>query len=942
MRKGLFALIWVIITPFLLTAQGSISGTIIDQDLGEPLIGASVFIEGSTIGASTDFDGKYQFSVPAGTYTLVVSYIGFTDKKVTGVVVKNNEVTYLDVALSGDAIEMESVVVEAKAIERSENAILLLQRKSDKIQDGISSQEMSRYAVGDAAAAMRKVTGANVQGGKFIYIRGLGDRYSLSQLNGLVIPSTDPYRNSAQLDLIPTNLLDNIITAKTFTPDQPGNFTGGNVDIKTKSFPEQFSLTIGTSVGYNAQNNLNDQFLTHSGGNTDWLGYDDGSRAIPTELLDPEVRTLLNANSALRARFGDLEKAQLLDRTIKGIDRQFTPVAMQSPLDHSVSLSFGNQFSVFNKPLGVIFAGNFSRSFSHLDRFQKANWVLEDINSPSLGNQGNFEDTQSTDNPTLNGLLGIAYKLNPYNTISANVLYNHNTEKFSRYVFGERPDNIVYPDLLQGRALSFIQREMTNYQVGGEHVIPGMNNLMIEWKGSYANSSMDEPMTRFFENQYNVERDQYLLPLSNIQRPFYFFRYLEDEQYTGKVDITIPFRNKSNKLKFGSMITKKDRNFNEQRFQVSDTQFAQPFAGDTDVFLADDNVGIVNIDDARKRYFIGNFLTDATDLQNTYFGNDDVFAAYMMLTQNLGTKLKFIGGVRYENTDLYVEGAAVSQPLEERTGSIQKSDFLPSANLVYSLNDVMNIRGGFSRTLARPNMREIAPFVSFDPLEKFFYDGNTQLRRTLIDNVDLRWEWYVNPGELVAVSTYYKKFYDPITQQYIKSSNPEVQYTNVDQANLYGVELELRKDLGTIVSWLRNFRFNTNLSVIKSSQDVNDVTGNEPTDRPFEGQPTYIVNAALNYANQAKGWDVILSVNSVGDRLNLIGREGTPDIYDRGRTQLDFNLTKKVGDLSLRFSAQNLLDDPYVLSSEFKSQEFVYSRFQRGITLTFGASYTIK
>ena len=165
-------------------------------------------------------------------------------------------------------------------IERSENAILILQKKSDKIQDGISSQEMSKLAISDAAGAMKKVTGATITGGKYIYIRGLGDRYSLTQLNGLVIPSSDPYRNGAQLDLIPANLLDNIITSKTFTPDEPGAFTGGAVNIKTKSFPEQFSLTFSTSAGYNSQNNCTNDFLTHEGGSTDYWGFDDGGRAL--------------------------------------------------------------------------------------------------------------------------------------------------------------------------------------------------------------------------------------------------------------------------------------------------------------------------------------------------------------------------------------------------------------------------------------------------------------------------------------------------------------------------------------------------------------------------------------------------------------------------------------------------------------------------------------
>ena len=235
--KNLITVLFAFASFAMLSAQGTITGTIIDEDLGETLISAYVYVEGTEIVTSTDFDGKYVIDVDAGTYSLRVTYIGFEDKVITDVIVKDGETTFLDVAMSSESLEIEEVVVTASAIERTENAILMLQRRSDKIQDGISSQEMSRLASGNVANAMTKVTGASVQDGKYVYVRGLGDRYSLTQMNGLPMPSIDPYRNSAQLDMIPVNLLDNIITSKTFTPDQPGTFTGGNVNIKTKEFP---------------------------------------------------------------------------------------------------------------------------------------------------------------------------------------------------------------------------------------------------------------------------------------------------------------------------------------------------------------------------------------------------------------------------------------------------------------------------------------------------------------------------------------------------------------------------------------------------------------------------------------------------------------------------------------------------------------------------------
>lgn len=948
MRKTLFAAMLALTATFTLWGQGTISGTIIDEKYSEPLIGANVLIEGTSIGTSTDYDGKYQFSAAAGTYTIVVTYIGYNDKKIEDVVVKDGEITYLDIALSDEAVDMDvEIVVKASTIERSENALLMLQRKSDKIQDGISAQEMSRFAVSDAANAMQKVTGATVTGGKYIYIRGLGDRYSLSQLNGLIIPSTDPYRNSAQLDLIPSNLLDNIITAKTFTPDQPGTFTGGNVDIKTKSFPEQMTLNVTLNGSFNTQSHLIDNFLTHSGGNSDYWGYDDGSRARPEFLSDPEYIEVLNTQAPLFARLNiggnGQSVAERADRAIRSVSPQFQPGMTNSPINHGVSVSFGNQYQVFGKPLGIILSASMRQSYEHLDSTinRRANWILLNQDLDVLENQGDFAETRSEFNPRVNGMLGLAYKLSELNSLSFNFIYNHNTTKTSRFLKGERPDNILYPDLLEGRNLAFNERLLVNYQLGGQHVLAGLNNLEIEWKASLANSDMIEPNTRFFENQYNVENGAFSIPASNVQRPFYFYRNLDDQQVDLKLDITIPFSKvPGNKFKFGSLITQKERDFSEFRYQIEEhLGYTEQYQGSVNQYLSDENIGIVDVSDDGNRYFLGNYLVDRTEARNNYSGTDDVTAFYGMLTYQLSDKFKFVGGARVEKTDIRVESLDTTKAV----GTIETTDVLPSANLIYSLTEKMNLRASYTQTLARPNMREIAPFESFDPLTRELYLGNPELDRTKITNYDLRWEWFLSPGELVALSGYYKNFDAPITQFYRLASSPEIQFTNANSAELYGIELELRKSLAPLGRLFDHFKLNTNLSLIESTMDVIRTTPLDPESRPFEGQPTFILNLALIYENPDRGIDAVLSLNSLGDRLNIIGREGTPDIFDRGRSQLDFTFTKKIGrNLDARFSAQNLLNDRFLVSSEFKGQEYIYSRFQRGINFGLSLSYRIR
>lgn len=944
--KRFFILLIGGFTPLFLWAQGALSGTVLDAKYGDPLIGANIVVEGTSTGTSTDFDGKYQFKLDAGTYTIIVSYIGYADQKFANIKIEDGQTTYLDAALGEDAQALEEVIVVDKVIDKSENALMLLQMRSDKIQDGISAQEMSKFSVGDAAGALKKVTGATVSGGKYIYIRGLGDRYSLSQLNGLVIPSTDPYRNGAPLDLIPSNLLDNIITAKTFTPDQPGTFTGGNVDIKTKSFPEQFFLTASLSAGYNSQNNLIDNFLTYQGGSTDYLGYDDGARSRPSLLSDPEVQSVLNTQAPLIARLNlkgnGKSVATRADQAVKSLNHSFVPSETSTPLDHGVSLSFGNQYQLSGQSkLGVILSASHKQNYAHLNKFQKANWKLEDINTGTLRNQGDFEDTRSTQNPVVNGLAGLAYQFNNRNDINFNLIYNHNTEKESRFIFGERPDNITTPDFLEGRSLSFMERELINYQLGGSHAFEKLNELRIDWKASLANSSLIEPDTRFFENQYNEEFNSYSIPASNIQRPFHFFRDLADQQIDAKLDFTLPFsKNKSNKIRFGGLISQKDRSFKEWRYQIEEhVGYTEAFTGDVNQYLKERNLGIISTDVERDRYILGNYLVDRTEPRNNYQGKNDVTAFYGMVNYNILENLRFIGGARYEKTEIFVQ----SEDANRQAGNIDEVDILPSANLVYSFTENMNVRASYSQTLARPNLREIAPFESFDPLTKELFIGNPELRKSDIRNFDLRWEWFFGRGEILAVSGYYKGFIDPITLLYRRAPNPEIQFTNVDQGTLYGLEFEFRKELGTILPFLSNFKLNTNLSLIKSSTNVVNLTNFEPEERPFEGQSPYIVNVALLYTDLDYGFDVVLALNSIGDRLSIIGREGTPDIYDRGRTQLDFTLIKKVKQyMDVKFTVQNLLNADYILSSQYLGTEYIYSRFNRGISFGVGLSYTLK
>ncbi|MDX1476967.1 MAG: TonB-dependent receptor [Saprospiraceae bacterium] len=947
--------IGLILLSFLQGAgQGTIVGTITDQSSGEVLISAYVLAIDRQEIVTSDFDGKYALSLPEGVYALRVTYIGFADKIITDIQVTDGRVTYLDLALQPDSEELEEVVISARALERSENAVLLLRKRSDRIQDGISSQEMSRLAAGDAASAMTKVTGASVEDGKYVVVRGLGDRYSITMLNDLPLPSIDPYRNSAQLDLIPTDLLDNIITSKTFTPDQPGTFTGGSVNIKTRSFPEQQTLTLSLSTGVNTQSSFRDGFLTHPGGRLDWLGYDRGLRKRPVILSSEAFAQYSDQNAELKARFGDEEAASTIQSVVDAVDLRFDTLHKHSFTDYGFTIAYGNSYNTGGHTrLGVIAAMSHQNNYDHRANMVSASYLamLDNQGTPFLRTNGDYRITESQETPVVNGLVGLAYKFDGLNSIDFKVMYNHSTTKSTSFVIGEDGDNIEDPLFKLGRALQFEERAMLNYQLAGRHVFAELKNMEVSYGAGYVHATKEEPNLRYLTSQWNAQTGMHGIPLANVNDPFLFWRDLRDEIVNFKLDLSVPFRSQGGTgsyLKVGGFVSRKDRDFNEYQYRTVRSQFANAYNGDPDTFFGPDNTGIINQEgqpNGTMKYFIGNYVTEATSPRNSYLGHEDVAALYGMLALRPLPALKMVTGVRLETTDMHVQSKIVTHGIADadstNTGVIRASDLLPSFSLVYAITESMNLRASYAHTIARPNLREIAPFASFDPIIDQFYNGNPQLKKTSIRNVDVRWEWFINPGEVIAVSAFRKTFEDPIVIQYLVSTNPEFIFVNADQGEISGIELELRKDLGFLSDQLANFKVSTNLALIRSSTDVVSSFAVRQRQRPFVGQSDVLANVILNYNHADHGLDLTMICNFTGDRLAEIGQltESAPptDIYERSVRNLDLIASKQFGRVRIKCSAKNLLNPDLIRYIPFGNTETVTGRFRKGRTFSISA-----
>ncbi|MCI0707264.1 MAG: TonB-dependent receptor, partial [Ignavibacteriae bacterium] len=952
----LFSLVAVVLVNQSLSqdaTNGKIIGSVIDSETGEPIIGANVFLEETFFGGATDIEGKFSISVPPGSYALIVSVVSYAKQRITDVEVQAGQVVKIDITLVPASVELNEVVVTAKLMENREATTLIVRQRAVAVSDAISTEMIAQAGSSNAADAMTKVTGASVVGGKYVYIRGLGERYSNTHLNGSELPSADPDKKSFQMDLLPTNILDNIVTIKSFTPDKPGNFSGGIVDIGTASYPEKFTLKFSTSQSYNATTSWNSNFLTYKGGAQDWLGFDDGTRRLPDVLNDPNL-SIPNVQAAR----SNPELAAQLDLLSKSFNPQMSAVRSTAPINQKYSLSLGDQTSLFGGSLGVLGSMSYARDYSFYENGTVGRWKLTGHvdQTDALAKLMELSDTKGTDEAQWGGLFTLNYKAGQNHEFGGNYVHTQSGESVSRYMVGRWPEQLFGEnEFFETRVLQYTERNLNSYQLRGKHFFNSFLNTTIEWSATKSRSLQDEPDARFFSDNYahqtiaGNDTTVYSVAPGLYPRPARYFRNLTEDNSVLTLELSIPVQQwvgLPGKMKFGTSFNEKDREFTERRFEYWQATGTR-YNGDPESFFSNSNIGIIGYDSVTNRYIFGNYIANPADARGgDYDGYEKVIAYFGMAEIPLFSTFRIIAGARYEETRMNVSG-------KDTVGKLNDHDLLPSVNMVYQLSDNMNLRASYGKTLARPNFREKAPYASYSFAGDFTFLGNINLKRTLIHNYDLRWEWFARPGEIYAVSAFYKNFKNPIERvinvQYA-SEGGEVLFDNVDRARVYGLEFELRNRLDILHDMLSNLTAGMNLTLIRSEVDIPEgellvtraVDPNASAVRPLQGQSPYLLNAYLAYDNFASGTSVAAFFNTFGDRLAEVSLGGTPDVYEESRPSLDLNASQKIFDhWTIRGSVKNLLNSKYRLSHTYKGSEYVRAEYSTGVTFSVGVSYSI-
>lgn len=976
MNKILFSITLLLFTINDLKSQtGTLSGKITDSKTGETLIGVTVYIVGSNNGTTTDLDGNYNLTLTPGIYDIATSYLSYKKETKTAVEIKLNQVTALNFFLESEATEIKEVVIETKRVRNTDAAIISIQRKSYVIQDGISSEQLAKTGSSNVAESLKQMTGANIEDGKYMTMRGLGDRYSISQLNGLNMASTDPYKNSSSLDIIPSSMIDNIVTLKSFTPDMPGSFAGGLLNITTKSFPDKFNVSLSTSAGFNTQTTFKNFKTTPEKSTFQFLGFKGAEREMNNLIFEPGVLETMTKGAYLDARKVDGKFDNFranFNKVSKSFKNGYVPKNKTAPINYNINFSLGNKFKLFKKDLGFFIAVNHNRDFQNYQNASINTYI--NLNQEALFPYQSLSENRSVENGQLGALANLAYKLSNNHTITFNVLYNNDAEISAREQSGGYTGQVSDTRaIFNVKSMEFIQRQTVSPQLFSKHIFPKLKNAELELAASHTASKQDEPGLRYFA--YSTVIDSvyfdangnpletplldtvYSIQNSEYQYPFQFVRQLKDQQYQAKADFTLPIgKTGINKIKMGVYFSSLNRDFREYRFQSTPSPGLPlssgftTYNGNFDKFFSSENYGIIdtqfNASGEAIRYIPGYYYVNNTIPRNFYTGKQTVFAGYAMGIFNITKNLKVVGGLRTEYTLMQATSQDTSLPISNS----KFLDFLPSLNFIYSINSKMNIRLSGSRTIVRPNLREIAPFEQFDTKNGFFLLGNPNLKRTSIWNVDLRWDFFPRSGELIAISYYYKHFSNPIFKQYNPGATiPELQFINIKNAFITGIEIEFRKSLNFISPQIKELSVSANFAYIYSRYNIpeNEIASSSFVDsgytaktRPFQGQSPYIVNLILAYDNDKIGLKSALSFNISGKKLYNIALFATPDIYEDIRPMLNFKISKTFGKyFNVSFAAKNLINPYFSRIQTHRGENFYAEKYQVGRSFIIGFDF---
>ena len=894
---GLFALMAVVAPPLAATApaQGARSertvrvfGTIRDLQNSITLPGASVEVLGRGTLTQTDIDGRYTLDLVPGSYELKVGMSGYQERRIT-VVVKASGTPAVDVGLGMKAYT-EQVTVEGNldAVSSSAEAQLSARKGASVITDNMGSDQMRANGDSDAAEALGRVTGLSIVDSQYVYVRGLGERYSNTTLSGSIIPTTEPDKKVVPLDLFPTGLIDSVQVAKTYSPDQSADFAGGLVQITPMKFPTRrvFDLSIGARHSSTATGK---SIPLSPLGKRDYLGFDDGARALPSSFPDNKIVRQGVYSPTVGFLPADITAAG------QSLENRWSPARQDGRMGQAFSAVFGDRFG----KLGVV---------ASLSQSYKETYVEEQRRFFRIGDGEELEAVSdyamqtAVQKAQLGGVLSLAYQFSPNNRISLENFYTHTGRDEGRMFQGPNTENnFIY----RNERLQYIEEGLLSTGLTGEHFLSGLSNSRLDWRVSFARATRDEPDLRETLYQQNINGTGAFLLADESQSGFRMFNGLEDDTLDVSANWSVlkAVSGRSAQIKFGANYVERTRDFSSRRFRFipnsANTGSAVPInlSQSPETLFASQNIGSV---------FRFNEETRPVD---AYDGNMKTMAGYGMVDLALSDKVRFAGGVRVEDYDQVVN---TFDPfglfLGEVSAQIKNTQVYPGANLIFAVKPDTNLRMSYSRTVNRPEFRELAAFEFTDVVGNRAVRGNPELTEARIQNADVRLERLSGGRNVLAISGFFKDFDAPIERVVLAGAHPIVTFQNADNARNLGVELEAARQFGP------NFFLNLNYTFVDSTITLSPEQRTVQTslERSLAGQSKNLFNAMAEV--NVRGFSTSVLYNYFGDRISDVGSNGAPDIVEQGRGSLDVVLAKRFGKVGFRLTLENLTDAEYLFT----------------------------
>lgn len=899
--------------------EGRITGRVVDAGTGQGLTNVEVTIVGTTLVSRSDLDGRYTIvRVPAGPKSVVARRIGRQPKRFDGVVVTAGEAAIVNFTLGEVSVELQSIVVTAAATDRSatEASLLAAQQRAASASDGVSAEQIKRTPDSNAGEAAARVSGVSIVDGKFLVARGLSERYSTTLLNGAEVASPEPTRKLVPLDVFPASLLESIVVTKSATPDKPGDFSGGAVEIKTKEFPENTIRQFTISQGYNSQATFqNLRFPERTG--MDYLGIDNGKRA-------PSFRP---PTAALKDPF-------VVEQFAEGIRNTWNPKVARVLPKLGLSATVGGQRPSENVQLGYVFSLTYSSAAERLaDRF------FGFYSAPDSPAERGYVYQDSKNTVDWGAVGNLSLRLGKNAKLGWKNLYTRNAEELYSESVGFNAD--LTGDLRQYQ-FQYVERNLVQSQLAGEHLLPSLNSSRLEWKATVGQSGRNEPdnrQVRYGRSEGSGD------PFQLLRNNDTWMRTLDDQTRSAQVDLTVPLRFLWTDFSFktGALARTKRRKFNGELFTFSPS-FTASLPNDLrslppELVFQPENIGSLLV------------LTAPGGVAQPYDADDDITAAYGMLDLFFGGKLRLVTGARLEDwrVDLFDGGRArfavgdsTLQPTRRRN-----RDVLLSANATYALSERANFRVAAFQSVSRPDTRELSRDEYTEIAGSCSTIGNPDLQRGRVSNADARLEWYPRPGEVFSASGFYKRFANPIIRVVDARNQCTYGIANAASAENLGGELEMRKDLTFLPSVFVGLSLSLNVTLVRSSVTISPRFGNYDAGLDLEGQSPYVVNAGLAYTSRKGGLSASVLYNAFGNRVLRYGfassgganaKQG-PNILERGRSSLDAKVQRVFSErFSMSASAKNLTNQRVQFFQIVATGEESTGRATPGVSFDLGVS----